>query len=41
LTTDEHDVMIGIVKYIDYQRETIPEDNALWPFLHKRKSFEH
>lgn len=34
-------VYIGQVKYIDYEREYIPEGNLFWPFMHKRRSFEH
>jgi hypothetical protein len=32
---------IGIVQYIDYEMEWIPEDHPLLPFLYKRRSFEH
>lgn len=32
---------IGIVKYIDYNKEWMPENNALYPFIHKRQSFIH
>lgn len=32
---------IGIVNYIDYDKEWIPETNIFAPFLYKRKSFEH
>jgi hypothetical protein len=32
---------IGLVKYIDYEREWLPEWNTFYPFMHKRKSFEH
>lgn len=35
------DISVGIVKYIDYENEWLPEGNAFWPFVHKRKSFEH
>lgn len=35
------EVFLGIVNYIDYEKEWLPEDNMLWPFVHKRKSFEH
>jgi hypothetical protein len=35
------DVFIGQVKYIDYDTEWFPEDSIFYPFLHKRKSFEH
>lgn len=36
-----HEVMIGVIKYLDYSREMMPQDNVFWPFLHKRRSFEH
>jgi hypothetical protein len=32
---------IGVVKYVDYDTEWMPEGNTLYPFVHKRKSFEH
>ena len=32
---------IGIVKYVDYTSEWIPERNRYSPYLYKRKSFEH
>lgn len=32
---------IGLVRYVDYLSEWIPESNALAPFMYKRKSFEH
>jgi len=35
------DVMVGEVTYLDYERDLIPMDNLLWPFVVKRKSFEH
>jgi hypothetical protein len=35
------DVYIGVVNYISYDRDMIPDDNGLWPLFHKRKSFEH
>lgn len=35
------DVMIGSVKYVDYDRDIIPEGNSYWPFLHKRNAFAH
>ena len=34
-------VPIGIVQYVDYEREWIPEDNPLLPFLYKRESYRH
>ncbi len=39
--TTREDVFIGKVNYVDYERDFIPESNILFPFLHKRKSFEH
>ena len=32
---------LGIVQYIDYQTQWLPEGNTFHPFLHKRRSFEH
>jgi hypothetical protein len=32
---------IGVVKYVDYDTEWMPEGNTFYPFVHKRKSFEH
>lgn len=32
---------MGIVQYIDYQTQWLPEGNTFYPFVHKRKSFEH
>jgi len=37
----EHTVYVGKVKYIDYETEWLPEGNSFYPFLHKRRSFEH
>jgi hypothetical protein len=34
-----HDVNIGVVRYIDYERENVPEWNTNIRYLHKRKSF--
>jgi hypothetical protein len=34
-------IHIGQVEYVDYDREQISEDDLLFPYLHKRKSFEH
>jgi hypothetical protein len=36
-----YDIMIGSVKYIDYEKDSIPSWNVLSPFLNKRKYFEH
>ncbi len=32
---------IGLVEYINYQEDYIPIDNVFYPYLFKRKSFEH
>lgn len=32
---------IGLVRYIDYENDWLPEGNSFYPFMHKRKSFEH
>ncbi len=40
LRTDES-VYVGQVRYIDYEHQVIEGDNALTPFIHKRKAFEH
>jgi len=37
----DNDIFIGKVKYIDYDKDWLPEGNKLYPFIHKRKSFEH
>src|ERR1700690_932937 len=34
-------VRVGLVRYVDYEKDWIPESNPLAPFLYKRKSFEH
>jgi len=34
-------VRVGMVRYVDYDKDWIPESNPLAPFLYKRKSFEH
>ena len=36
-----NNVFIGLVNYIDYETEWLPEGNTFYPFTHKRKSFEH
>lgn len=35
------EIYIGFVKYIDYEKDIIPDRNIFNPFLYKRKSFEH
>jgi hypothetical protein len=34
-------IYIGKVNYADYETDWIPEGNLLYPFIYKRKSFEH
>ena len=36
---NENDVYVGLVKYIDYSKERIPNDHFIHRFFHKRKSF--
>jgi len=38
---DEEQIFLGVVKYIDYEKEWIDDGNMLSPFVHKRKSYEH
>lgn len=38
---DDEKVYLGLVKYIDYEKDYIDAGNLLGPFVHKRKSFEH
>ncbi len=35
------DVFVGKVIYIDYEQHIVPSGNLLWPYIHKRRSFEH
>lgn len=35
------DCHLGVVKYIDYESEWLPEGNSMYPFVHKRLSFSH
>ena len=41
LKDEDHDIYIGKVKYIDFDTDWMPEGNTFYPFVHKRKSFEH
>jgi len=41
LEDESHNIFIGKVKYLDFEKDWMPEGNALYPFVHKRKSFEH
>lgn len=36
----QHTVYIGVVNYIDWNKDKIPIDNYMYPYLNKRKSFE-
>ena len=33
-------MFLGAVRYTDYEEGLIPEENMLFPFVHKRRSFE-
>lgn len=37
----EYEIHIGLINYIDYERDGVPKGNILSPFMYKRKSFEH
>lgn len=37
----EYEVYVGLVKYIDYEREWFPDANAFHPVTHKRIAFAH
>lgn len=39
--TDSMDVYMGLVKYIDYEKESIPGDDMFCRVMHKRKAFIH
>jgi hypothetical protein len=39
--TEASPVYLGVVQYIDYATEPMPQGNAFHPFIYKRKSFEH
>jgi len=32
---------VGVVRYIDYETEWLPDGNSFWAFVHKRRAFEH
>ena len=38
---DRREIYAGMVKYIDFEKETIDESTHLSPFIHKRLSFEY
>src|SRR5207248_1539762 len=37
----EERIFLGLVRYVDYERDVIPEGTMFTPFIHKRKSFQH
>ena len=39
--TCEQDIYVGSVSYIDYEVDTIRDENAYLPYLHKRSNFAH
>lgn len=32
---------VGVVEYIDFEKDWIPEGNSFYPYVHKRRSFAH
>lgn len=40
-TDERNHILVGKVRYLDYEEEVFPERTSLIPFLHKRMSFEH
>ncbi len=41
IPAENRSIDIGKVKYIDYDNDWLPEGNAFYSVLHKRKSFSH
>ena len=41
LQSAEQEIYLGAVRYISYEDDEIPLEHLLWPFIHKRRSFEH
>ncbi len=41
LEPSNDEIYVGVVRYIDFETEWLPEGNALYPFVHKRKGFAH
>jgi hypothetical protein len=37
---ETREINVGMVAYIDYKRDWLPEGNSLYPFIHKRRSYE-
>jgi len=40
-TKGSRPIYLGLVNYIDYESDSVPEGIAYWPFMHKRQSFSH
>lgn len=38
---EQRDVYLGLVRYIDYEKEWFPNANAFYPVMHKRLTFAH
>jgi hypothetical protein len=38
---NENDVFIGVISYIEHEKDVIPWNNAYEPFVYKNRSFEH
>ncbi len=36
----ESSIFVGKIRYADYASDIMPEDNTMWPFVYKRRSFE-
>ncbi len=37
----DQEILVGLVRYIDYDQDFFPPGNVLYPFMHKRRAFEH
>lgn len=37
----DKNIVLSPIRYVDYEKEHIPNENGLWQYFHKRKSFEH
>lgn len=37
----DEQIYIGLVKYVDYDKDWFPSGNVFYPVMHKRKAFEH
>lgn len=37
----QEEIYLGAVRYISYEDDEIPLEHLLWPYVHKRRSFEH